>query len=95
MAAYTVDRAKHATLVAATVDTVTLSEFSVVEVLNRDGVAAIYFTTDGSTPTVAGDNTQVLPAAVGGVQVSTINISGTNVVKLISAGTPSYSVTGA
>jgi hypothetical protein len=95
MASYSVDRAKHATLVASTVDTVTLGrDFNEVEILNRDGTAAIYFTVDGSTPTVGGDNALVIPAVIGSVTESTLDISGTNVVKLISAGTPSYSVTG-
>lgn len=94
MASYSVTRAKHATLAASTVDTVTLtSPYPSVEVLNRDGAAAIYFTVDGSTPTVEGDNTFVLLDSKSALEVNT-NSGTTSVVKLISAGTPTYSVTG-
>lgn len=95
MASYTATISKHATLVAATVDTVTLpGAVNSVEVLNRDGVAEIYFTVDGTTPTVGGDDTQVLPATIGGIEVDTsqgVADTGT-VVKLISSGTPKYTV---
>ena len=95
MGTYTGDRAVHAkTLSAATVDTVTLSRpGSKVEVLNHDGVAAIYFTVDGSTPTVAGAATYVIPAAAGALEVNAEDAQPPTVVKLISAGTPTYSVT--
>lgn len=95
---YTVARAKHATMAAATtVETVTLTDLATkrgeVEVVNRDGVAAIYFTVDGAAPTVAGDDCYVLPAAVGSLIVkSPANVAA--VVKLISDGTPQYSVQG-
>lgn len=57
MATLTAARAKHATLAASTVDTVTLSAGGLeVEVINR-GTGWINFTTDGSVPTVDGDNT--------------------------------------
>jgi hypothetical protein len=92
MASYTVTAAKHATLTANTVDTVTLPvEATLVEVLNRDGAAEIYFTVDGSVPTVGGDDTQVLPASVGGLEFGSPQIAQT-VVKLISSGTPKYTV---
>lgn len=84
----------HATLVASTVDTVTLTNTQIdeVEILNRDGSAEIYFTVDGTAPTVGGNNTNVLPAAVGSVVVGVRRAAGGVVVKLISAGTPAYSV---
>jgi len=83
------------TLTAATVDTVTFSaDLDQVEVVNEDGAAAIYFTVDGSTPQVAGNNTYYLPAAIGGLQV-TVPTSGNTVVKVISAGTPKYGVSAA
>jgi hypothetical protein len=83
----------HVTLVANTVTTVTLDQnFSSVEVLNVDGAAAIYFTVDGTTPTVEGNGTNVLPAAIGGLTLYAGN--GTDTVKLISAGTPKASVRG-
>ncbi len=104
MASYTAARAVHATLTAATVDTVTLSlTHPRIEVLNR-GAGDIFVTVDGSTPTVGGNDTFVVPSngvgffpnpflaepgAVGGPQVP-----GKTVVNLISSGTPAYSVTG-
>jgi hypothetical protein len=93
-------RIKHGTLVASTVATVTLdlvdsgrivSRQKRVEVINRDGAAEIYFTVDGTTPTVAGDDCFVLPAAMGSLEVGAPKGTPT-VVKLISSGTPTYSV---
>lgn len=90
MAAYTVVRAKTATLVASTVDTVTLSHpFGAVEVTNLDGAAEITFTTNGTTPTVDADDAYTLPA-----EISARVVAGGPVVKLISGGTPKYAVTG-
>ncbi len=84
---------KHVTLVAATPTTVNLAyNASRIEVVNLDGAAEVYFTTDKSIPTVGGDNTHVLPAAIGAVEVAD-EVSGENsVVKLISSGTPKVSV---
>lgn len=83
---------RHVTLVA---DTVTPVELHInagrIEVLNVDGAAAVYFTTDGSTPTVAGNDCHVIPAAIASVEVAD-EISGLAVVKLISDGTPKVSV---
>jgi hypothetical protein len=82
------------TLTAATVDTVTfLQDVGSVEVYG-DGTSAIYFTIDGTVPTVAGGAMYELPA--GGPSVRTITASGGTapVVKLISSGTPKYSVSG-
>jgi hypothetical protein len=60
-----------------------------VEVVS-DGAAKLYVTVDGSTPAVSGDTTYLLPA----VPCSrTIPHPGSpRAVKLISAGTPMYSV---
>lgn len=92
MASYTVVVAKHATLTANTVDTVNLpAAATVVEVLNRDGTAEIYFTIDGNDPAVAGDDTNVLPAAMGSLEVGS-PLAAQTVVKLISSGTPKYTV---
>lgn len=89
------ERGVHATLVAATVDTVTFDrDCDRVEVLNATGTADIYFTTEGSTPAVAGKNCYRLPSAIGALRVEP-DANGNTVVKLISAGTPSYSVTQA
>lgn len=63
-----------------------------VEVLNVDGAAAVYFTTNGTDPTVGGDGCHVLPAAIGAVEVNDETAGSTSVVKLISAGTPKVSV---
>jgi hypothetical protein len=92
---------KHGTLTASTVATVVVDAFDAIEeqqaslmVFNVDGTAAIYYTLDGSTPTVAGDNTRVLPAAI--CSRSHHRRTGDQVtVKLISAGTPAYCVEGA
>ena len=85
---------QHATLEADTVETFTFDEdFNAVEVLNVDGAAAVYFTTDGEDPEVAGTGSNVLPAAVGGLTMDVQSGSAT-VVKCISAGTPMVSVRG-
>jgi hypothetical protein len=91
--AYTVAEdkiAKHDfTLGASTVDTVTFFDAPErVEVVS-DGADEVYVTTDGSTPTVSGDNTYIIPALPCS---RTIRMAGA-VVKFISAGTPKVSVT--
>src|ERR1700682_2664445 len=94
---YTAVFAKHATLVANTVDTVTFSGTgkTKLQVINRSGSAAIHFVRGNvdnvpADPAVAGDDTLVLPAAVCVVELPAL--LGKNVVKLISTGTPDYSV---
>jgi hypothetical protein len=58
MATPTAVKTKTTTLTAATVDTVTLTGGGLeVEVTNWGASNRISFTTDGSTPTVDGDNT--------------------------------------
>lgn len=85
--------AQHLTLVAATVATVNFSaNASRIEVMSRDGAAEVFFTTDGSTPTVNGANTICLAAAVGAVEVADETSGQNTVVKLISVGTPKVSV---
>ncbi len=59
--------------------------------INRDGAAEMWFTVDGSTPTVGGTNCFLLPATVGWAIVGVATRGGT-VVKLISTGTPAYGV---
>lgn len=81
-------------LVASLLTPVTIDrDCSEVEVVNLTGAAAIYVKVNGSTPTAVGQGTYELPAAVGVLKV-VVSTSGDTVVKLISAGAPSYSVTG-
>lgn len=88
------------TLGANTVDTVTLPD-AVEEVsIISDGSAAIYVTVDGTTPTVEGADTWEIPAAGAlveltlpiGVDAHRFDAGVDPIVKLISAGTPVYSV---
>lgn len=79
-------------LVASTVDTVTFVD-SVAEVeVMTDGMSAVYFTVDGTTPTVSGAHCYKIPLALSALTVNVPNPA-LAVVKLISAGTPVYSVT--
>lgn len=92
MASYSVSLSKHATLVAATADSVTFTiHRSSVEVKNWDASAVIYFTVDGTTPVSAADNMYRVGPGEGLVVALAASAQ---VVKLISAGTPAYSVTG-
>src|SRR4051795_1476005 len=78
-------------LVAKSVDTVVFADdLDAVEVLS-DGSAAIYFTVDGDIPTVGGTDCFHLPALTSAREVPS-NRVGVTVVKLISPGTPTYSV---
>lgn len=92
MAIYTAAVAKHATLVAATVDTVGLGrDFDNVEVMNR-GTTELYFTAEGQTPTVGGDDCFVVQ---GGATRRVQPASGQPTqIKLISTAAVPYSVTG-
>ena len=101
MANYSIARSKHATLVAATADAVTLTKnYTQVEILNRSTSGDIYATVDGTAPVSAADNTffigpgQALLLALPNAGAGTDSDAASDVVKLISAGTPSYSVTG-
>lgn len=85
---------RHVTLTATVVATVEMdAPYETTEIVNRDGTAEVYFTRDGSTPTVGGDNTEVLPAAICGI-VLPYDSDEADVVKMISAGTPKVSVIG-
>lgn len=87
----------HGTLVANTMTTVTLTaNHNEVEVIHRGGAGAadIFFTVDGANPTVNGEDTDVAPNGVGQrTQVGAYKKQNT-VVKLISSGTPAYTVRG-
>ncbi len=86
---------RHGTLVANSVTTVSVPDlgFGSIEILNRDTTAEIYFlfnktgvTTD---PTVGGNDCEVV------VALSALTVDapqGAFTVKLLSAGTPKYSV---
>lgn len=83
-------------LVASTVDTVTIDrDCDMVRVHNDTGSAAIFFTVDGSAPTVNGQGTYRVPAFAGAYSDVGVTTSGDTTVKLISSGTPTYSVVGA
>jgi hypothetical protein len=98
----------HATLVASTVDVVTLpGPYRHVEVINRDASADLWVTVDHGlqngvtlTPTVAGDGClYVGPGAVRVIDTVPGDAAGTDgsasrVVRLISASAVAYSVTG-
>ena len=89
MAAVAGIRQAHATLVAATVDTVTMSGglHKRAELVNH-GTDVIYFRLDGTDPVVAADENEVLL----GSERLAISLPSDGVVKVISAGTPTYSV---
>jgi hypothetical protein len=81
------------TLVASTVDTVTFTSADLAEVeVLTNGAADIYVTFGSTkTPTVAGTQCWRIPADTVSA-VLPVHTSGDTVVKLISAGTPTYSV---
>lgn len=83
------------TLTGSSVDTVTFGrDCDAVEVTAVNGAAAIYFTVDGSTPTVGGKGTFEVLALAGWVTQVDVPTAGNTVVKLISSGAASYSVVG-
>jgi hypothetical protein len=96
MASYTVLCAKHATLVASTVDTVTINQPASFFLVSNRAVsgAPIYFTVGDTlattaTPTVEGDDTYVIPIGI----TMAIPFDGTpSYCKLISADAQAYSV---
>jgi hypothetical protein len=63
-----------------------------VEILSHDGAAAVYFTVDGTAATVKGTTCRVLPASISSAMVQPPT-AGPTTIRLISAGTPSVSVT--
>lgn len=96
MTAYTVPSghiAAHAkTLVASTQDTVTFTGADLTEVeIFTSGTAAIYVRIGTGSATVAGTDCWQVPA-VAGSSTLPVRTSGDTVIKLISSGTPTYSV---
>lgn len=83
-------------LVATVEDTVTFTDdVDRVEVI-VDGTAEVFLTLDGTPATVNGANTYRMPAGVVGVREFVIPVgavAGATKVRLISSGTPAYSVT--
>lgn len=76
-------------------DTVTFDrDCEEVRVTNVDGVAAIYFTLDNSTPTPGAKSTYWIPAVAGASRTEVVRTSGDTVVKIDSSGTPKYSCEG-
>jgi hypothetical protein len=93
VAAFTVNRAKHATLGVSTVDTVTFPSFGTFPYINlyltnRDPTTPIFFTMDGSTPTVNGDDCYCCAPG----QVMMVGFSQGGAVKLISGAAAAYSI---
>jgi hypothetical protein len=82
------------TAVADTADTVTFAYFTDRVEVYGDGTDALYFTTDGSTPTVGGNNCWFLPSGAKASRVvnAARTTAGTTVVKVISHGATVYSV---
>lgn len=93
MATYSAASTQHQTLTANTVDTVTLDgDYDTVEVFNRGSTGDIYFRVDGTAPTVGGAGSFIVTPGMS--LIVDPPTSGNSVVKLISSGTPPYSVTG-
>ncbi len=86
---------RHGTLTADEVTTVTVAKaVSTIEVVNINGAGSIYFTVNGVTPTVAGDDCEVVAAGIGAAfLVDAPNNPVT--VKLISAAEAEYTVRAA
>lgn len=82
-------------LVANTQDTVTFDrDCNEVRVVNLTGTAPIYFSVDDSDVTLGSKAAHWLPAMAGASVTVDVPTGGDTVVKLKSAGTPSYSVQG-
>lgn len=87
-------RSAHAVLAAGIEDTVNFSQdWETVEVTNRSGADAIYFTVDASVAAVGGANTYVVPAVAGARCRVAVPTGSNTVVRLISQLGSAYSVT--
>lgn len=94
--AYSVKRAKHATLSTTTVDTVTLNEnCSEVLVINYDGTNKVFFTLDGTTPAALADDSYVVPITNSTKVRAPLRVSNASpiVVSVVGSG-GAYSVVG-
>lgn len=93
MASFTVVTAKHATLVAGTVDTVTVTGgYPRIEILNRSGAADLYVTNDGTVPSGGCDDCRIVPAGTS-LNFAASDVSGADVVQIVGNGN-GYSVIG-
>lgn len=93
MATPTAARAVHATLTAATVDTATLtSPTGRFAIINRgtDTISYLFGGATSADPTALGNDCFVVPGSA--TVTHDWNASSALVVKLISAGTPGYSI---
>lgn len=88
---------RHGVLVAGVVKSIPLPDRRVykVEISNVDGAAKIFalLTEDGDTtsPTINGNDCEVLPASMNSLELN-VGEGSDVTVKLISSGTPAYSV---
>ncbi len=86
-------RIKHGTLVANQVTHVDLPANSgTVEIMILANAAAIFFRCDGVDPAVDGDDCEVIPAGVGAALA--VDLPDPFDIRLISEGTPKYTVKG-
>jgi hypothetical protein len=81
------------TLVANIVDTVEFAaNLGAVEIVKEDEGPAIYFTVDSGDPTVKGQACYQVPGGILSVRTVESKANPKTTVKLISSGTPKYSV---
>lgn len=82
------------TLTASVVDTVNFdTDWNEVEVVSN-GLAPLFVTVDGSSPTVNGEDSYILPAGTVSSRTIVVPGSGTTTVKVISSAPTTYSVAG-
>jgi hypothetical protein len=82
-----------AAMVAATLDTITFTgDRPRLKLTFTSGTTPIFFTTDNSAPTVGGTASRVLAPVVGQEVFVEPPTAGDAIVKLISSGTPTYSI---
>lgn len=83
-------------LVAATLKTETLTFTSRRLIVTNTGTGNLYFTLDGTTPTVAGDGadarSQILLQAAQSIDLPYQTAGATGEVKMISSATPTYQI---
>jgi hypothetical protein len=93
-------RSRHVTLAADTVATIDLLDrMTEVELVYRADPAVgtgapVYFTVNGATPTVAGDDTEVLAPGIGRTVTTQPGVSGPTKVRVISSAAVAVSIIG-